>query len=60
VTLAWVAAYREGEIQVFGHDPYVFGVEANRAALEALATYSHEQGLTTRRFDVDELFVADE
>jgi 4,5-dihydroxyphthalate decarboxylase len=60
VTLAWAAAYREGEIQVFGHDPYVFGVEANRAALEALATYSHEQGLTRRRFDVDELFVADE
>ena len=60
VTLAWAGAYRESEVQVFGQDPYVFGLEANRVALEALATYSHEQGLTTRRFDVAELFVADE
>jgi 4,5-dihydroxyphthalate decarboxylase len=60
VTLAWASAYREAEIEVFGPDPYVFGVHANRAALEALVTYSHEQGLTSRPFRVDELFVADE
>jgi 4,5-dihydroxyphthalate decarboxylase len=47
-------------VQVFGHDPHVFGVQANRVALEALVTYSHEQGLTARRFEVDELFAPDE
>ena len=60
LSLAWAGAYREAEVQVFGPDPYVFGVHANRVALEALVTYSHEQGLTTRRFEVDDLFVPDE
>jgi 4,5-dihydroxyphthalate decarboxylase len=59
VTLAWASAYREAEIEVFGPDPHPYGLDANRVALEALATYSHEQGLTTRSFGVHELFVAD-
>jgi 4,5-dihydroxyphthalate decarboxylase len=58
-TFAWHAAYREQEIEVFGPDPYPFGVEANRPTLEALATYSHEQGLTQQHFPVEELFVGD-
>jgi 4,5-dihydroxyphthalate decarboxylase len=58
-TLVWAGAYREAEVEVFGHDPYVFGLEANRAALEALVTYSHEQGLTARPFAIEELFVPD-
>ena len=59
LTLAWASAYREAEIEVFGPDPYVYGLEPNRVALEALVTYSSEQGLTGRQFEVDELFVAD-
>jgi 4,5-dihydroxyphthalate decarboxylase len=59
VTLAWASAYREAELEVFGPDPYVFGLKPNRAALEALVSYSHEQGLTERRFAVEELFVPD-
>jgi 4,5-dihydroxyphthalate decarboxylase len=58
-TLVWAGAYREAEVDVFGTDPYVFGVEANRAALEALVIYSHEQGLTSHRFDVADLFFPD-
>lgn len=58
-TLVWAGAYREREIEIFGHDPYPYGVQANRATLEALVTYSHEQGLTRRRFEVEELFVPD-
>lgn len=57
-TLVWAGAYREREVEVFGPDPYVFGLEPNRPALEALVTYSHEQGLTDRRFSVEDLFVA--
>jgi 4,5-dihydroxyphthalate decarboxylase len=56
-TLVWAGAYRESEVEVFGHDPYAFGIDANRAALEALVTYSYEQCLTTRRFEIEELFV---
>ena len=33
-----------------------FGLEPNRRALEMLIRYSHEQGLISRRFDVNELF----
>lgn len=58
-TLVWAGGYREREVEVFGHDPYPFGLEANRATLEALVTYSHEQGLTERKFVVDELFFED-
>jgi 4,5-dihydroxyphthalate decarboxylase len=37
-------------------DPYRFGVEANRAALERIIDYSFRQQLIPRRFTVDELF----
>ena len=32
------------------------GIAANRSALETLAQYSHEQGLTPRRMPLDEIF----
>ncbi len=37
-------------------DPYSYGVQTNRAVLTTLAQYSHEQGLTSRRLGLDELF----
>jgi 4,5-dihydroxyphthalate decarboxylase len=37
-------------------DPYRFGVEANRAALEKIIDYSVRQKLIPRKFTVDELF----
>jgi hypothetical protein len=43
--------------EVFGGDPWPSGIEANRPTLEALVTYLHEQYVTDRRMDVDELFV---
>lgn len=55
-TLVWAGGYRERELEVFGYDPYPFGLEANRPTLEALVTYSHEQGLTERKLAVEELF----
>ena len=39
-------------------DPYPYGVKSNRSALEALARYSHEQGLTPRILDLEEVFYA--
>lgn len=32
------------------------GIKANRKTIEALATYAYEQGLTSRRFAIDEIF----
>ena len=41
---------------VFGEDPYPYGVKANEAMLNTLIDYSHEQGLTKKRANIEELF----
>lgn len=57
VNLAWASAYFESERQLFGGHPYTYGIARNRASLDALVQYSYEQGLTRRRFSLEELFV---
>ncbi len=56
-----LAAYREAweeQQMVLGPDPWEHGLtEKNRRNLETFAGYSHEQGLTKRRWTPDELFV---
>lgn len=42
--------------EMFGNDPYPYGVKANRKMLESLIDFSHEQGLTTKKMTVQELF----
>lgn len=42
--------------RVMGPDPWPYGVDANREAIETFIRYSHEQGLAARRFSVEELF----
>ncbi len=41
---------------ILGEDPFPYGVTANRPMLELLTDYSHEQGLTTRKMTLEELF----
>jgi 4,5-dihydroxyphthalate decarboxylase len=42
--------------EMFGDDPYPYGVKANRRMLETLIDFSHEQGLTSQKMKVEELF----
>jgi 4,5-dihydroxyphthalate decarboxylase len=42
--------------EIMGDDPFPFGIKANRAMLETIISYSHEQGLTPRKMNVEELF----
>ncbi|MDB5857267.1 MAG: 4,5-dihydroxyphthalate decarboxylase [Ramlibacter sp.] len=42
--------------QLMGHDYWPYGVEANRATLEAFLAHHHAQGLSPRRLAVEELF----
>jgi 4,5-dihydroxyphthalate decarboxylase len=42
--------------QMFGEDPYPYGIKENRKMLETLIDYSHEQGLTAEKMKVEELF----
>ena len=37
-------------------DPYPYGVKSNQKVLETVAQYSHEQGLTPRVMQLDEIF----
>jgi 4,5-dihydroxyphthalate decarboxylase len=58
VPLAWYQEALEEQERILGPDPWEYGLtEKNRKTLEMLAGFSHEQGLTLRRFSLDELFV---
>ena len=57
--------YAHSEREVFGADPWVYGVGANAAAIDMVQTISLEQGLTTVKAPLEALFpesvlVADE
>jgi 4,5-dihydroxyphthalate decarboxylase len=42
--------------EIFGADPFPYGVKANRNMLETIIDYSFEQGLTPKKFKLEELF----
>jgi 4,5-dihydroxyphthalate decarboxylase len=55
----WIAAELDELKEPFarlGGDPFVYGIEPNRHVLEAVMHYSHEQGLSTRKVEIEELF----
>ena len=41
---------------IFGADPFPYGIKQNRAMLETIIDYSHEQGLTPRKSKIEDLF----
>jgi 4,5-dihydroxyphthalate decarboxylase len=54
--LPWqVAAVEEARAEL-GDDWWPYGVARNRAVLDTFLRYHHEQGLSTRRLSVEELF----
>ena len=55
-SLPWANLDLEYARQILGEDVYPYGVKKNLPTLEAAALYSHEQGLTKRKFAVAELF----
>lgn len=57
--LPWVNLDLEYARKILGSDVYPYGIENNLPTLEAATLYSHEQGLTGRRFAVSELFAAE-
>jgi 4,5-dihydroxyphthalate decarboxylase len=54
--LVFGADYLARTQAIFGADPYPYGVSGNRAMLETLLDYSHEQGLTKERQKLEDLF----
>jgi 4,5-dihydroxyphthalate decarboxylase len=52
----WLVAELEETRREMGEDWWPYGLEANRKALETFLRYHHEQGLSMRRFQPEELF----
>lgn len=58
-TLPLMRDYLDETVEMFGDDPWPYGLSGrNRAELERLLAYAHDQGLTQRRLEVDSLFAA--
>jgi 4,5-dihydroxyphthalate decarboxylase len=55
--LAWVRRYVDEQRELLGDDVWTYGVQPNAVVLETFARYAHEQGLTSRRMSLDEMFV---
>lgn len=57
VPLAWYRSYLDEERELFGGDPWEYGLgERNRHNLETAIGYSFDCGLISRRLPVDDLF----
>lgn len=56
VGLPWLASSLDEVDELFDGDAFPYGVPSNRNALEAATQYSLEQGLSSRRVAVDDLF----
>jgi 4,5-dihydroxyphthalate decarboxylase len=54
--LPWLPAYGRRMSDLFGGDPFPYGVEPNRATVEQLLLYAHQQGIAHRLATVDEVF----
>ena len=54
--LPWLLSHVEDTIATFGRDWWAYGFAENRATLDVFLRYHHEQGLSDRRLDAEELF----
>jgi 4,5-dihydroxyphthalate decarboxylase len=54
--LAWSIDEMEKEREALGENPWTYGLDANRHVLETLIQYTHEQGLISKRLEVNSLF----
>jgi hypothetical protein len=55
----WMNALVERDREEFPEDWWPYGISANRADLDAYLRYHYEQGLSTRRWRIEDLFVPD-
>jgi len=56
LALVWASEVLQEQKQAMGADPYPYGLEPNRKALEAVLRYEHEQGMIRKLPKVEELF----
>ncbi|HEX3785479.1 MAG TPA: hypothetical protein VHX38_37995 [Pseudonocardiaceae bacterium] len=56
--LPWLATYGQRMSEQFGGDPFPYGIEPNRATIDLLLRYAHQQGITHRLATAEEVFPA--
>ena len=56
--LPWMAKEIEQLDDLFGSDPWPYGVSSNRSTLEALIQYLGEQSMLHKPLKVEDLFVS--
>ncbi|TXN00166.1 4,5-dihydroxyphthalate decarboxylase [Methylobacterium sp. WL64] len=57
VMVPWLTGLLARDRELLGDDWWPYGMSGNRAAIDAVLRYHHEQGLTDRRFRAEEIFV---
>jgi len=56
IPFAWAYDAAVEAQKVFGEDPWPYGIDPNRRTLDAFLLYCFEQGVTSRKLQVEELF----
>jgi len=54
--IPWLTSYALRMQQMFGGDPFPYGIESNRPTLELFLRYAHEQGIAHRLASPEEIF----
>jgi 4,5-dihydroxyphthalate decarboxylase len=57
VMVPWLTGLIGSNRELMGEDWWPYGVKANHAAIDTVLRYHYEQGLTRRRFAVEDIFV---
>ena len=55
-SLPLMRSYLDETVALFGTDPWPYGLDRNRGELDLFLAHAHEQGLTGRRLDPEDLF----
>ena len=55
-SLPLMRSFLDETMELFGDDPWLDGLEANRPVLDKFLEYAHDQGLCQRRYTPEELF----
>jgi 4,5-dihydroxyphthalate decarboxylase len=54
--LAWLPTYGRRMRDLFGDDPFPFGIEKNRPTFEQMLLYTYQQGIAERHMTPEEIF----
>lgn len=55
----WITGLIERDRDLLGEDWWPYGIEANRKTLDACLRYHFEQGITRKRYSIEDVFVSD-